>query len=67
MGAKQRALADVAQDQSIVCPVSVQEGSRWKGIEATLDTGAEVNVIFQHFAMKLELEFMKNVKLPQSE
>ena len=27
----------------------------------------KVNVISQHFAMKLELKFMKNVKLPQPE
>ena len=66
-GTKQRALVNVAQDQSIMCPVSVQERSRWKDIKATLDTGAEVNVISQHFAMKLRLKFMKDVELPQPE
>ena len=50
-----------------MCPVSVQEGSRWKDTEATLDTGVEVNIISQYFAMELELKPMKNVKLPQSE
>ena len=50
-----------------MCPVSVQDGSRWRDTEATLDTGAEVNVISQHFAMKLGLESMENVKLPQPE
>ena len=66
-GAKQRALINVIQDQSIVCPVSVQKRSRWKDIKVTLNTEAEMNVISQHFAIELELKSMKNVKLPQSE
>ena len=65
--AKQRAVVDVVQDQSIVCPISVQERSRWKDTKATLNTEAEVNVISQCFAMKLELEFMKDVELSQPE
>ena len=56
----------MTQDQSIVCPVSVQKGSRWKDTEATLNTGAEVNIISQHFVMKLELKSIKDVELSQS-
>ena len=67
VGVKQRAVVNVAQNQSIVCPVSVQEKSKWKNIKITLNTEAEVNVISQYFAMKLKLKFMKNVKLSQSE
>ena len=44
----------------------MQEKSSWKNTEATLNTEAEMNIISQHFAIKLELKFMKNVKLSQS-
>ena len=67
MSAKQRALADVTQNQSIVCSVSVQKRSKWKNTEITLDTEIKMNIISQHFAIKLKLKFMKDVKLPQSE
>ena len=48
-----------------MCSISVQERSSWKDTKATLNTEAEVNVISQHFTMKLELKLIKNVKLPQ--
>ena len=57
----------MTQNQSIVCSVSVQKKSRWKDIKAILNTGTEVNVIFQCFVMKLKLESMKDVKLSQPE
>ena len=50
-----------------MCPVSVQERSRWKNIKATLNTKTEMNIISQCFAIKLKLKLIKNVKLPQSE
>ena len=45
----------------------MQERLRWKDTEITLNTEIKVNVISQHFAMKLKLKFIKNVKLSQSE
>ena len=66
-GAKQRAVINVAQNQSIMCSVSVQERLRWKNTEVTLNIEAEVNIISQCFTMKLKLKFMKNVKLSQPE
>ena len=66
-GAKQKAVVNVIQNQSIMCPVSVQEKLRWKNTEVILNTKAEMNIIFQCFAMKLKLKFMKNVKLSQPE
>ena len=50
-----------------MCSVSVQKGSKWKDTVIILNTEAEVNVISQCFTMKLELKFIKNVKLSQPE
>ena len=61
--AKQKIVIDVIQDQNIVCPVSVKKKSKWKDTKAILNTEVKMNVIFQCFAMKLKLKFIKDVKL----
>ena len=66
-GTKQRAVVNVIQNQSIMCPVLVQESLRWRDTKTTLNTEAEMNIISQCFAIKLKLKFMKNVELPQPE
>ena len=50
-----------------MCPISVQKRLKWKNTEVILNTGTEVNIISQCFAIKLKLKSMKNVKLSQPE